>query len=227
MLNKNDEYYRYTRVELVEMLPSVPKRVLEVGCAEGATLEYLKKRGAEYVAGVEINHDACERAKLKGIDLVLNSDVENDVLPFRGNEFDCIILADVLEHLYNPWDTLTKISGYLNESGHILLSIPNVKHYMILKDLVFKDQWEYENAGILDDSHIRFFTLKETLKLLDKAGLGVVNIKYITSSGSKFRLINKLCFNKFITFTTMQYYILAQKTDPAYGNHAAKDAQVI
>jgi len=213
VLNKNDEYYRYTRIELVEMLPTVPERVLEIGCAEGATLEYLKKRGAEYAAGVEISHEASEKAKLKGIDLVLNSDVENDMLPFKANEFDCIILADVLEHLYNPWDTLKKISKCLSDSGYMLISIPNIKHYMILKDLLFKDQWKYEDAGILDDSHIRFFTLKETLKLLDKAGLGVVNIKYVTSSGSKFRRINKLCFNKFITFITLQYYILAKKQD--------------
>ncbi len=208
---KNLQYYSFERSALVDMLPCIKGKVLEIGCGSGATLEYMKSKGVSYVVGIDINREAIDLASKRGADIALVLDVEKDDLPFKEKEFDCIILADVLEHLYNPWDILKKITSYLADSGNILISLPNIRHYMILLRLVFHDEWTYTDAGTLDNSHIRFFTLKEIRKLLAYAGLREVKIKGINASGKKLKRLNRLFFNKLETFSSGQYYVLATK----------------
>jgi 2-polyprenyl-3-methyl-5-hydroxy-6-metoxy-1,4-benzoquinol methylase len=208
---KKMQYYNHIRTELIEMLTSVKGRFLEIGCGTGATLEYLKSKGASYVVGIDVNKEAVDVASKRGLDLVLSLNVEKDDFPFSKKEFDCIILTDVLEHLYNPWETLKKITPYLKDDGYVLLSIPNIKNYQVLRRLVFYDEWSYGEEGILDNTHIRFFTLKEIKKLLDFAGLKILKLNYGISSGRKFKFLNALIFNKLHSFSVVQYYVLAEK----------------
>lgn len=209
--DKNPEYYNHRRTELIEMLPYIKGKYLEIGCGGGATLEYLKSKGASYVAGVDLNKEAIERASRGNLDIVLNANVEKDQLPFKEKEFDCIIFADVLEHLYNPWEVFKKMTSYLVDEGYVLLSIPNVKHYKSLMKLISNDEWAYSHKGTLDNTHIRFFTLKEIKRLIDYTGLSIIRVKYKISSNSKLKILNRLLFNKLQTFLAKQYYILAQK----------------
>jgi len=209
--NKKPEYYNNYRNDLINMLPSIQGKFLEVGCGYGATLDYVKSRGASYVAGIDISSDAITVAKDLGLDFTAVADIETYELPFEKNEFDCIILADVLEHLYNPWDTLNKLKLYLKDDGMLLLSIPNVKHYTILKSLIFSDEWSYSDLGILDNSHIRFFTLKEIDKLLTGAGLAVVEIRNVIVASNKFIILNRLMFNKLKSFSVFQFHVMATK----------------
>ena len=209
---KSHKYYDLPRTEVVNMLPYVQGRYLEIGCGTGATLEYVKSRGASYVAGVDINKEAVEIASQKKIDLVLVADVECDKLPFEEKEFDCIIMADLLEHLYNPWDALKRISRYLRDDGWILLSIPNVKNYRILIRLVLHDEWTYSEAGLLDNTHLRFFTLKEIKRLLEFAGLRIEELRRNAPLGRKSKILNTLFLNKMMSFWVYQYYILAKKS---------------
>jgi len=211
--SKSKKYYNFTRTELIEMLPFLCGRFLEIGCGAGGTLEYLKSKGASYVAGIDINKEAIEIASKRGLDFVMVADVEKDELPFKDREFDCIILADVIEHFYNPWDTLKKITHHLKNEGFILMSIPNIKYYKVLMSLILRDEWTYSEAGILDNTHIRFFTLKEIKKLLDYAGLKIVEIRWNASTGRKFRIINALLFNKLSSFSIVQYYIAVTKLE--------------
>lgn len=209
---KELNYHSYIRSELIDMLPPFQGwKFCEVGCGAGATLEYLMTRGASYVAGVDIDEKSIQIASRRGLNLVLAADVEKAQLPFNEKEFDCIILADVLEHLYNPWATLRKLMSYLSDNGHVLISLPNIKHYSILLNLIFHDSWTYLDAGILDNSHIRFFTLQEIYKLLNSSGLRIVKIDRNNSSGPKMRLMNRLLFNRLENFITVQYYVMAQK----------------
>jgi 2-polyprenyl-3-methyl-5-hydroxy-6-metoxy-1,4-benzoquinol methylase len=163
------------------------------------------------VAGIDINKEAIEIASQKELDFLLVADVENDKLPFKEKEFDCIIMADLLEHLYNPWDTLKRISRYLSDDGWILLSIPNVKNYHILIRLILHDEWTYSESGPLDNTHIRFFTLKEIKRLLEFAGLSIVKLRLNAPVGKKSRIFNALFFNRMMSFWVCQYYILAKK----------------
>lgn len=208
---KDLNYSSYIRGDLVEMLPIIKGNILEVGCGTGATLEYLKARGASYVVGIDINVNSIEMAAKRGLDLTLTADIEKDELSFKEKEFDVIILADVLEHLYNPWETLKKLSPFLKDNGYVLLSLPNIKHYTILRRLIFHDEWKYTDAGILDNSHIRFFTFKEIKGLLDFAGFRIVRVEYNNAAGRKIKLLNKLLFGLLDSYLVVQYFILAQK----------------
>lgn len=211
LAKKDKQYFHFKRTNLVDMLPSIGGKVLDIGCAAGGTLEYLKSKGASYTVGIDIDKDAISIAAKKNLDMVFTGNIEKDDLPFPENEFDCIIMADILEHLYNPWETLKKMTGYLKSDGYMLLSIPNIKHYSILTRLILYDEWSYSEAGILDSTHIRFFTLKETKRMLDDAGLKIVVIKDVASTRGKMKILNTLLLNKLRSFISSQYYIVANK----------------
>ncbi len=208
---RDEQYFHFKRTNLVDMLPSVKGKVLDIGCAAGGTLEYLKSKGASYAVGIDIDKEAISIAEKKNLDLVFAGNVEKDKMPFPEKEFDCIIMADILEHLYNPWEILKKMTSYLKDDGYMLLSIPNIKHYSILARLVLYDEWSYCEAGILDNTHIRFFTMKETKRMLDGAGLKIVTVKDVTSTKGKMKFLNTILFNKLRSFISSQYYILASK----------------
>ncbi len=209
--SKPDQYSDHVRTDLVEMLPVTCGRFLDVGCGTGGTLELIKSRGAAYTAGVDIDAESIKKAKNRLLDSVIVADIEKDDLPYTEKEFDCIILADVLEHLYDPWKVLKEITKYLADTGYILLSFPNVKYYKVLRRLIFHDEWTYVDAGILDITHIRFFTLKEIDRLLAVAGLKTVQMKKHIVSSQRMRLLNKLLINKLDSFLAYQYHILAKK----------------
>ena len=209
--SKDDRYYGFAKTELIRMLPGVNGRFLEIGCGEGATLEYLKSAGATYVAGVDINQDAIAVAEKRGLDLALAADVERNGLPFKEREFDTIVMADVLEHLVNPWETLRKLVAYLKDDGHVLLSIPNVRHYRVLRGLIFCGEWAYSDSGILDNTHLRFFTLKEIEKLLGHAGLRMADLGWKIHAGSAAKVLNALLLNSLRPFLIFQYHVLARK----------------
>jgi len=210
-LTKGAEYSDSAKTGLVEMLPCIQGSILEIGCGSGATLRYLKSKGASFVAGVDINNEAIAIAVQRGLDFALAANIEKDEMPFKEKEFDCIIIADALEHLFNPWGTLKKVVAYLKDDGFMLLSIPNVKYYKIIASLVLHDEWTYRDEGILDNTHLRFFTLKEIKKLVDFAELKIVDIKFTVDAGQKFKIINALFFNKLYHFSVVQYYVMAKK----------------
>lgn len=208
---KDRSYYGHAKTKLVKMLPTLQGRFLEIGCGEGATLEYLKSAGASFVAGVDINEEAIAVAATRGLDLSLAADVEKNGLPFKECEFDALIMADVLEHLVEPWETLRRLSGYLKNDGYVLISIPNVRHYRVLRDLVLRDEWSYGESGILDSTHLRFFTLKEVEKLLRYAGLEIARLERKIHASAMVKFFNILLLNSLRPFLVFQYEVLAKK----------------
>ncbi|MEW6698049.1 MAG: glycosyltransferase [Bacillota bacterium] len=148
--------------------------VLEVGCACGGTLLKIKSINENsQLFGIELNEHA---AKIAGnFAEVTAENIESGYLNYPEGFFDYIIFADVLEHLYDPLLVLTQIKKYLKPQGVILASIPNVMHYSVIKNLLL-GYWTYEDAGILDKTHVRFFTFNEIDKLFKNAGFS--NIEY-------------------------------------------------
>ncbi|MDK2798758.1 MAG: hypothetical protein PWP27_510 [Clostridiales bacterium] len=167
----NPAYSTFIRNEIIELMekPRYEKiKVLEVGCACGATLLQIKNiyQNAE-LYGVELNENAADIAKTFANIKVGN--IENDTFDYEEEFFDYIIFADVLEHLYDPYKVLKNMAKYLKKDGKVMASIPNVTHYSIIRSLL-NGNWTYENAGILDKTHIRFFTLSEINKMFSEAG---------------------------------------------------------
>ncbi|OGF67040.1 MAG: hypothetical protein A2Y62_10830, partial [Candidatus Fischerbacteria bacterium RBG_13_37_8] len=211
LFKKRPHYYNAVREDLIKLIPRIQGRFLEIGCGAGLTLEYLKTKGAAYVAGVDKSSEAIKVALDKRIDAAICADIETEELPFDEKEFDYIILADLLEHLYNPWDTLKRVTRLLKNDGYILMSIPNVKYFLILWNLIFHDEWRYSDAGILDNTHLRFFTLTEIMRLIDYACLKIAKIECYRLYGKKFGIINFIFFDKLKSFSIVQYHILVKK----------------
>jgi 2-polyprenyl-3-methyl-5-hydroxy-6-metoxy-1,4-benzoquinol methylase len=142
--------------------------ILEIGCHTGSLGEALKKRGNR-VWGIEINSDAAEKAK-PFYEKVLVGDIEDDALwDAIIQRFDVIIFLDVLEHLVDPWKVLAKCKKLLKTKGFILISIPNVAFYAVRRGLLF-GRFNYQPSGILDKTHLRFFTFHSAQRLIQDCG---------------------------------------------------------
>jgi 2-polyprenyl-3-methyl-5-hydroxy-6-metoxy-1,4-benzoquinol methylase len=154
-----------------------PRTVLDVGCGVGLNGAAAKRTGAR-VTGIEIVPRSIERAK-KVLDEVLSADITSDaaISAALGNRrFDVIMFADVLEHTVDPRAVLERFLPYLEEDGHVLVSLPNIAAWPVRLGLL-AGRFEYQPSGILDDSHLRFFTRDSAVKLCEKAGLEVLSVE--------------------------------------------------
>ena len=167
-----DDYFRGQRSDVADLVPGGCGRVLDVGCGYGGLGRSLRARGVAQVFGVEINPDA--GSQLAGVyaDYWIG-DVEQVNLPDDIEDFDCIVFADVLEHLRDPWGTLTRYLQRLKPGGYVVASIPNVRNIALLYNLVVRGKWHYEESGLLDHTHLRFFTRREIMVLFSVADLEI------------------------------------------------------
>jgi O-antigen biosynthesis protein len=145
------------------------KEVVDFGCATGYFSKLLQKKGCT-VTGVEINVDAAKVAQKYCQQLVV-ADLDfvsvTDILP--SQKFDVAVFGDILEHLRNPWKILAETKEILKEDGYVIASIPNIAHAAIRLSLL-QGRFDYTDFGILDNTHIRFFTRKTVKELFAKAG---------------------------------------------------------
>jgi SAM-dependent methyltransferase len=162
-------YFESLNERLLAAVPSHAMRVLEVGCAGGRLGEALKARvPARHVAGVELDEPAATIARGR-LDEVFVLDVQAATPPLPPGSVDCMLFGDVLEHLVDPEDVLRRFRPLLADDGLVLVSLPNVQHYSIIKQLLRGD-FAYEPSGLLDATHLRFFTYASFVKLLLDAG---------------------------------------------------------
>lgn len=192
----NSLYSTFVRQELINFIDK-PKTesftVLDVGCACGSTLLQIKNTYPNSIVfGIELNKGAAEIAKT--VANVTADNIESSNSSFDENYFDYILFGDVLEHLVDPWQVLLNIKRYLKSDGKILVSIPNVMHISVVKNLI-NGNWTYEDAGILDKTHMRFFTLKEIHKMFRDTGYCDIYVagKLLMESKEDYELIKDLC----------------------------------
>lgn len=143
------------------------RRVLDIGCGQGQLAHILKTRG-HYVVGVDREPPRFELDEFHAGNLN-----EPLAIPY-GEEFDVIILADVLEHVADPKTLLTQAKRYLADRGTLLVSLPNAVHWFVRANILF-GRFEYANKGILDRGHLRFFTQRTGRELFDQVGLRIVS----------------------------------------------------
>lgn len=156
-------YYVHPRPEIVNLVPLEAKKILDIGCGAGATgLELLNRQSCE-LYGVELNEFVGSIAS-HHFERIDKTDIESLDLPYPPATFDTIILADILEHLENPWKIVEKLSNHLKPNGSLICSIPNISHVEALLPLL-QGNWNYVDAGILDRTHLRFFTPNTVLSL--------------------------------------------------------------
>ena len=176
--NKPQDYFAPARREIEPLLPSARGatcRALEVGCAQGHTLEWLKKSGyCSWVAGVEPYAE--RHPNNTAIDRFERLDIETALPDIPSASLDLILCLDVLEHLNNPWETMHRLSSLLKPGGRWIISVPNVRNYRLLLDLALRGRFQYTDAGILDRTHLRFFTRSSLIDMVQGAGATVDEI---------------------------------------------------
>lgn len=169
------EYYDHPRHELIALLDHLPRLVLDIGCAGGATALELKKIHPNVMThGIELSEEAAALAS-KRMDRVLLENVEQmdfTAFGYLPESIDVVFLPDVLEHLYNPWQLLVKLKPYLSKDAQVLASIPNVRNAWLVTQLI-SGKWDYVEEGLLDVTHIRFFTLKGVIELFSQTGYSI------------------------------------------------------
>jgi 2-polyprenyl-3-methyl-5-hydroxy-6-metoxy-1,4-benzoquinol methylase len=188
---KKDEYYDQSREEMLEFVPSNVHSVLDVGCSSGGFGRILKERMQCEVWGIEPTDSA--QIASKYLDKVFQ-DYFGPALDFGGKKFDAIIFNDVLEHLVNPWEALLLSKSLLKENGCVIASIPNVQCYTVVKDLVLHSNWNYASSGIMDKTHLRFFTRNSIINMFRDTGYEVATIQGQNSIKNNSRLLKTLHF---------------------------------
>jgi GT2 family glycosyltransferase/SAM-dependent methyltransferase/glycosyltransferase involved in cell wall biosynthesis len=165
-------YHDHLRAELLILMGKAPNRVLDIGCAGGATGAKIKEYFPDsQVIGIELNRQAAEIARGR-IDLVIDRPLEEvDFASFgiEPHSIDTVIVADVLEHLYDPWAAMIRLRQWLTPDAQILASIPNSRNLWVLNELAH-GRFSYEKEGLLDVTHIRFFTREEIEKFFHETG---------------------------------------------------------
>jgi len=172
----NKEYFEIQRLDVLELIPKESQKILECGCAFGWLGTELKKRQQTVVVGIELNPEA-EQYLNFSYDKYYIGDIENIDLSEYNNYFDCIIYADILEHLVDPWKLVKQHSYMLKKGGVIIVSIPNVRNIILFKELFIYGRWKYQDSGLFDKTHLRFFTIKDSIELLKDANLRIDLIK--------------------------------------------------
>ncbi len=179
---------------------------LEIGCGQGDMLAALKADGRipGSCVGVELDSDAAERAR-KVFDCVYAEPIEKiiDRLPTAG----CIVLADVLEHLEDPWQSLQTLKTKLAQDGVVYASLPNVAYHEVSWGLFWNGKFTYTDTGILDRTHLRFFTRPGIEALFEQAGLRIKRMD--GAMGARTRMLNRITFRRFEHLLVGQYFIEA------------------
>lgn len=207
---KDSDYYSSDRKEIFPFIPHGIKKTLDVGCATGVFSAKLRKERSTEAWGIEMLEEAAEIAKTKLDKVLIGSfDEVSDNLPQKY--FDCIFFNDVLEHMPYPETCLSKIKTNIHPEGKIMASIPNIRHIEVLRELLFQKDWHYKDSGILDRTHLRFFTKKSIIRMFEDCGYKVDQITGINgvSSFCLTSIINKILFNSLDDIKYKQFLVVA------------------
>ena len=215
--SKPQQYFAGARVEFVEALPNLPDAsILEIGCGSGGTGRLAIARGkcARY-CGVELDERAAIEAT-KHLHQVVHGNVEAIELPWPHSFFDGLILSEVLEHLVDPWSTLRRLKSLLKPSSIVLAGFPKVAHHRVIR-MLMRGEWTLAESGVMDYTHLRWFTPKTYRRLFEDTGYEVLAIEGIGLDGPKTRIASKLLFGCCDWLWVKQMKIVAR---PASAVHA-------
>jgi O-antigen biosynthesis protein len=168
-------YFEDPRPDIQELLDPAGLRVLDVGCGAGALSAALKARGAAHTAGIELDRAAAAAAREKLDELVEGSAADHE-LPWTPGSFDVLVFADVLEHLPDPDLVLDRFTPLLSKGGTVIVSVPNWRFWSVLLRLM-TDRWAYTDYGVRDRTHLRVFTRRTLVAMLELHGLRVEGLQ--------------------------------------------------
>ena len=227
--DKAGPYFDNVRRDIAPLLPARPGVVLEVGCGAGATLQWLQQSGrASRTVGIELFPEAAQRARGR-IDELLQGNAEtllsapssapslahskaNLTAQLAPASFDLVLCLDVLEHMTDPWAFVTRVQALMKPGAVLIASIPNVRHLRVVLPLLLAGRWRYEDSGILDRTHLRFFTHDSAMALMSPPGLRVTALlRRLPPLASKSGVVNLLTLGLARDLFTMGFLIAARR----------------
>jgi 2-polyprenyl-3-methyl-5-hydroxy-6-metoxy-1,4-benzoquinol methylase len=192
----------------LDFLP-IRGRVLDVGCGEGAWAGSLRARGAAALVGIEPNPRAATVAADR-YDVVHLGAVESAALADLGGEaFDLVLFADVLEHLVDPWAVLRQARSWVADEGVLGISVPNLRHVRVVADLALRGRFSYEDSGVMDRTHLRWFTRESLTAALAETGWRPV--RWGGKVSPRVRRVNASLGGRLEPFLAAQNYVLAAR----------------
>ncbi|TXT26942.1 MAG: type 11 methyltransferase [Gallionellaceae bacterium] len=206
-----DTYYQNERRELLPYIPRQGTKFLDVGCGEGAFAMMLKRECGYIEAwGMEFDDKAAEVASSR-LDRVLHGDATKTLDDLPDSYFDLICMNDFIEHLMWPEEFLRHLHAKLSSDGRIFCAIPNIRQYRLLWNLLQHQDFEYTDGGLLDRTHLRFFTRRTFLSLLNRAGYEPVSVTgWGTTKSWKFKILNALTLWRSNDMQHSHFFILAK-----------------
>lgn len=179
--------YTGARPDVLALVSPTCQSVLDVGCSSGALGQAIQRRQGARVDGIE--HDerlvtAAAAVLARVIDVDLN-DLDRVEASVGEAQYDCIICADVLEHLIDPWQTLRRLTGRLAPGGEVIISLPNVGHHNTLWNVFVRRRFPRRDRGLHDETHLRWFARHDIEALIAQANL------QIRSMSRTYRLIER------------------------------------
>lgn len=206
-MTEKTEYYSHVRQDILAHVPKRVRRVLSIGCGSGRTEAELVARGVD-VTGVELNPDAAKIASQAGIKVICGDASENSAALAAGPPFDCIIYADVLEHIQDPESVLREHVKFLAPGSTVIVSVPNFRHYSVFSQLFLSGHIRYTDAGIFDRTHVRITTRRMIEQWFAEVGLTVTEVEYVIYR-RRDRLISILSLGLLREFLASQVIVVA------------------
>jgi 2-polyprenyl-3-methyl-5-hydroxy-6-metoxy-1,4-benzoquinol methylase len=210
--------YDIPRSELVRFVPSGTTRLLDIGCAGGRYGAEL----AETIPGIDLwgvePDEECSRQAQAHFGTVIQGTFPESADQLPRGTFEVVTFNDVLEHMVEPASALEAVKPLLRPAGKVIASIPNVRHRSVIWPLLRGGDWKYEKYGLLDRTHLRFFTRKTTRELFEQNGWRIVSCEGINAcwhwadnrERRLVRWLRKLSFNRLDEFFFVQYVITAE-----------------
>lgn len=200
-------YYHHSRTEIEPLLPAVYHRVLEVGCGSGNTLRWLRDRcPSATTIGLELNSALAATLSMNADEVHFgDAQVPPDIAPV-----DLMLFLDVLEHFAEPSRALARYLPLLSPGGIVIVSLPNIAHYSVSLPLLLRRRFNYADAGILDRTHLQFFTDTSAIALLNSNGLTVTGGVVNGPHHGRTRQFDRLTGGVFRHYLSQQYIMRAQ-----------------
>lgn len=209
-------YFDTGSKEIAPYLPTQVQRLLDIGCGAGATTKLIKSRHPEVVwaGGIEIVEEQAKLAE-QTLDRVWNIDIEHVQFEseIQPESLDLVLCLDVLEHLVDPWSTVTRMSKLLRPGGRLIISVPNIQNWKFVKNLFFKGDFHYRDSGLLDRTHLRFFVKATAQSLATSGGLQhteTVALPQLLPGDIRW-LIAKVTFGTAANILAKQWLIIADR----------------
>lgn len=209
--SKSAAYFSGARHDMVALLETGPgAHILEIGCGNGATgVAALAAGKAGQYCGIELMPDIAERARAR-LSEVITANVEQfDLERFHG-QFDALIMSEVIEHLVDPWGAVKRVLACLKPGAEIIASSPNIAHRRVIGDLI-AGRFDYADEGVMDRTHLRWFTPRSYRALFEGAGCVHVKLMPIRRPGFLPRLVNRLTADRYAHLSMTQIMVHARK----------------